>query len=806
MFDSIRHAYLTRQRERLFSEHRWEELAEVCRRLLELEPDDFNALHDIIEALRKLGQHHEALPYCEAVLKVAPRTAPENQLALQGPRYLRHWVNCAEVFLRVGELDRARRLLVPLKRLGAHFHNKHFLLSEICEREGSLTQAVAELEEMQAYYSERDIRQWDHLILVQCRKTLPKALDGRDADATFLAYRLILRCRPREADTEAYIRSRESDPKLRLEALCLRAHASLAQGRAEEADSAARKIDWPELSDRFIAASLLRQERAEDCAAAIRRLPASSRVRLELARALRDRLPMNAPFLRDYAECLLHSGYLEEAYDALQTLTSCAGCEIQDLELRMKLQTLLLDRCIAEDDARLARANRPPAEVEWPASAPETVVLRFEGADLPIQTSGAFRIAMTHSMPQDAPSVRFRLAQNLLRRGVRHEAALGLLQALIDEGSPLKPHALCELALHHIRKGLRQESGDRLRKFTEAAVSLNDEERKRMLLDLGDACEAAGLRPEARACYEGILKLEPGYADVADRLRSLEAPPAEALAPEPAQHSTRIRENYKDLRPIGRGGMGVVYKAYDPLFSRVVALKVLSDSFRGNAEAVSRFVREAQAMTQLLRHPGIVRLYEAGAGRDWYLAMEFVQGTSLRRRLDENGRLDVPAALDLFDQICDALGYAHGCGIIHRDIKPDNILITTEGKAKIADFGLASMKSATTLTRVGTVMGTGAYMSPEQIRGQDVDARSDVYALGATLFETLTGSVPFPKGEIAYMHLHEAAPSLRTLAADIPASLDSAVLRCLEKEPGRRFASCADLRRALQEVHPCRKS
>ncbi|MGH8003130.1 MAG: serine/threonine-protein kinase, partial [Limisphaerales bacterium] len=200
--------------------------------------------------------------------------------------------------------------------------------------------------------------------------------------------------------------------------------------------------------------------------------------------------------------------------------------------------------------------------------------------------------------------------------------------------------------------------------------------------------------------------------------------------------------HYRIESEIGQGGMGVVYKAFDTRLERPVALKFLSPQFVSHPEAKSRFLNEARAASAL-NHPNICTIYEIGEwGSREFIAMELVEGKPLSK-LIASGKLPVPKVLDYSLQMAEGLDAAHKKGVIHRDVKPDNILVTAEGRLKIMDFGLAKIRHTAKITTTGTALGTAAYMSPEQARGELVDARADIFSLGMILYEMLTGRHPF---------------------------------------------------------------
>jgi hypothetical protein len=260
---------------------------------------------------------------------------------------------------------------------------------------------------------------------------------------------------------------------------------------------------------------------------------------------------------------------------------------------------------------------------------------------------------------------------------------------------------------------------------------------------------------------------------------------------------------YELKEEIGRGGMATVYLAWQPSLARPVALKVLPPYFAQDYELLARFKHEAHAVAQL-RHPGIVAIYDFGQEGDcFYLAMEYLSGGSLQHKLTEAGRLPPAEAVAIATQVAEGLHHAHEKGFVHRDIKPSNILLSETGDAVIADFGIVKALRSAKLTRTAAAgMGTSEYMSPEQSGGGEVDARSDLYSLGAVLYEALTGSVPFGGEPAAVVHSHmydPPAPPSR-LNPEIEPPLEEVVLRLLAKKPSERFAGALELAEALRAL------
>ena len=252
---------------------------------------------------------------------------------------------------------------------------------------------------------------------------------------------------------------------------------------------------------------------------------------------------------------------------------------------------------------------------------------------------------------------------------------------------------------------------------------------------------------------------------------------------------------YRIVEQVGRGGTSVVYRAEHVRLGRTAALKLLSQAF-GDADFSDRFLRESR-LAASLDHPSIVPVYDAGEEDGLlYIAMAFVDGTDLKALITEEGRLPIRRALGIVGQIASALDAAHARGLVHRDVKPANILVGPEDRAYLSDFGAVKELAAAGMTRTGTFVGTLEYCAPEQIEGGDVDARTDVYALGCVLYETVTGKPPFHRpSEVAVLnaHLHSPPPQASKEAPDVPAALDDVISKALAKAPPDRYATPGEL-------------
>jgi len=256
---------------------------------------------------------------------------------------------------------------------------------------------------------------------------------------------------------------------------------------------------------------------------------------------------------------------------------------------------------------------------------------------------------------------------------------------------------------------------------------------------------------------------------------------------------------------LGRGGMATVYLARDAELDRPVAVKVLAEHMADTPSFHDRFLREAKLAAQL-SHPNVVQVFDVGEdnGRP-FIVMECVQGSTLADELKQRGPLDPTDVVDLALQICGGLEHAHAAGLVHRDIKPQNLLLGSDGTVKIADFGIARAAEETRLTQIGSVLGTAAYLAPEQALGEEVTAAADIYSLGCVLYELLTGRTPYvfkTLPELVAKHREEAIPPLRVLRPEVPERLEAAVMHALARNPEYRPASAAELAQELALASP----
>jgi len=423
--------------------------------------------------------------------------------------------------------------------------------------------------------------------------------------------------------------------------------------------------------------------------------------------------------------------------------------------------------------------------------------------------------------PSDA-FARFKLGELLFLSG-EYDEAITTLQYVAKISEKLRPFSMMTIGFSWLKKGDLELALKHFEQIGYEKAGLSDLHKNEILYKIGLALEEAGFPDQALKYYKTILMTDVQYKDVAGKVELLEASRKQEggmqstrvtakttvsnLSQEIVKSTTdtkmdllsKIGDRYTNLKQLGRGGMGIVYQCVDVKLKREVALKVLMPEYIDDPDIIKRFLREAQAAAAL-NHPNIVAIYDVEDKDVKFIAMELVKGENLRKILKRNKKLPIPLVKKIAIQIAKAMDYAHKRGIVHRDIKPDNIMLDEHGNVKIMDFGLAMIESVAPLTSTGIIMGTEWYMSPEQVKGHPVDKRTDIYAFGIVLYELLTGRPPFVKGDIGYQHINEKPEPPRLKNPAIPEEFERIILKCIEKKPRHRYQTDAELLMDLSKL------
>ncbi|MDX1973452.1 MAG: molecular chaperone DnaK [Candidatus Sumerlaeia bacterium] len=400
------------------------------------------------------------------------------------------------------------------------------------------------------------------------------------------------------------------------------------------------------------------------------------------------------------------------------------------------------------------------------------------------------RLYHARAEKRNDPQSKFKLVKVLLKSNQVDEA-IEILQELQDD-EQFRDRALKVLGLCYWQKNMHYLAWQ---KFKSLKI---DEDLKDILYRLATDMEGADQLNNAISVLEHLVDHAPNYRDAEARLKKLNY----RLKLQKQEYDSHrdipilSKESRFDIiEEINRGSMGIIFKAKDKTLNEIVALKMLNDYLCSDPSAVERFKSEARAAKRL-SHPYIVRIHDLfEIDQKRFISMEYIEGTDLKRMLLEKTTFTMDMVIYYLKQICDAMGYAHKLSIIHRDIKPANIMVTSDNSIKITDFGIAKMLRSDEATKSGTaVIGTPLYMAPEQIIGDGVDARTDIYSLGIMLYEIVSGNPPFYLGNIEYHHIHTMPPDL---PPSVPPNISAIVMKMIAKDPKDRFQSVWEILKAI---------
>jgi tRNA A-37 threonylcarbamoyl transferase component Bud32 len=511
------------------------------------------------------------------------------------------------------------------------------------------------------------------------------------------------------------------------------------------------------------------------------------------ARAL-ERDGQTATANRLLASFHLGQGRAETAARHLETAGDLReAAELHQAERRFETAAELYER--AGDDERAADSYRSAGKLTRAGDA----YLRAESHDSAVE---CFRKAGDVARWIEALEKKgavYEAAVVALDQGERNRAIQCLAKVAVTD--PDYPEAAMRLAEAYQGDGHAELAKRKLEELV--ATHRADELSSERLDHAAKLLEANGSHERALEALELLRVRDATYPNLATRIEALRKHRSRgqtgAESGSSATHPFGQEFRYEILEELGRGGMGIVFRARDRRLGRVVALKRLPDNLRNHPKAVELFLREARAAAAL-NHPNIVTLFDAGQeGDTFYLTMELLEGLPLHRILGKRRRLPPAHVVKLGGQVATGLEYAHEQGIVHRDIKTANLFFTNKRLVKIMDFGLAKMVEE--VRRATTVIGgTPYYMAPEQSAGEAVDRRADIYALGVTFFELLSGSVPFREGDVAFHHRHTTPPDLRQLTPEVPEGLAELVAHMLAKSPEDRVENALEVRERLQAV------
>jgi len=384
---------------------------------------------------------------------------------------------------------------------------------------------------------------------------------------------------------------------------------------------------------------------------------------------------------------------------------------------------------------------------------------------------------------------RFIEAANLYFRMKLYNEAISVLSMVPDTHENYKEAVVLKAKILE-EQGKKEEAVKTIEELLKTEVI--SERTVDMFYYYATLVEKTGDTRKALTIYTKISELNPSFKDVEERIKTIQ---------KKTQKIPIVQEErYEILEEVGRGGMGIVYKARDKVLNRIVAYKVLPLTMKDDEKAIDNFYKEARAAAAL-NHPNIVTIHDFGIDKNgqYYITMEFIEGETIKAKIKKMQRLPVKFTIEVAKEVCKGLHFAHSKNILHRDIKSANIMIAKGGYVKIMDFGLAKILHDV-MSAHTVIGGTPHYMSPEQLLGEPLDGRADIYSLGITMYEMITGRVPFTKGDIGYHHIHTPPPKLSAILPSVPPEVEKIVMKCIEKRRENRFQNVVELFEALKAL------
>ncbi len=403
------------------------------------------------------------------------------------------------------------------------------------------------------------------------------------------------------------------------------------------------------------------------------------------------------------------------------------------------------------------------------------------------------RLKSDNLIAEEADNIHFSLAKLYVDSGIKEEKAISLLQKVAKSNSGKKAEALFWVGLKFLSKGYYDIADDNFNNLL--TLSLPDKEILSYLYQIAIAYEKKDLHDKAKFFYAKIISIDMQYKDVSERLQKI---PAIVKPTTGGAIMTNLNMKFENIEKMSDGDIWVSYKAVDKLLKRKVVIMITKEDFRFDPEAIDRLITETKYLSRS-QHKGIVKIYDVNIDILLYIIMEHIDGESIRS-IAKKKAFPIRDVLRIAIDTCNAIRCVHEEGIIHRDLRPDNIRLTKDNTVKISGFGLAHITNIPMSKKADQRAETLYYKSPEQIRGieKEIDERSDIYSLGITFYEMLTGHVPFYKGDIAYKHLNEPPKSMILLNCDVPNWLDKIILKCLEKNPADRHQRVNHLQKVLE--------
>ena len=785
MFDIVK------KLDKLYEKEHWDEIIKIGEKLFLDGTEDIRVLNDLAVAYRRKRMIEDAFKVCERIYLQNPDSDIIKQSINLGIRYMRYHQIMGEIFYKKGKYEKALKIFDSLKCLGSHFSDKFFLAARIYTEQKKYDLALNEY----------------HSLIKKCPHRIDDAIKGlleliRADAANERAYTILYETYRTEGMLQKEIPLYEQAIKNKKDIYDVYILGNFYRC-SNQADKAVSLFFEYSNSDTNIALFLggiyLAKGDFQRAIAEYKLFCERNQERRGIALKCLEKvltlIKNDEGLINDMVNFYCEEGDFRAAEEKLKLLINSKPT---NTEYRSKLEDILLkdvDQSFMDGKLEISREKlKELIKLNPDKSEYNTRINDIENFIIQNKTAEYEERLKRNNLPEEeANRIRFELGELYLKKDANTENAISLFQKVAKSETPYKSEALCRVGLSFLSKGMVELADENFSRFRESNIP--EDKKMEMLYQIGNAYEEKGIFDKARDIYRQILSYDIKYRDVAQRIERL---PTNPLINKKDKNQQKLEDRYDQIEKIGAGGMGSIFKAKDKLLGRIVALKVIREDFMTDLEAIHRFIREAQSASAL-QHPGIVTIFDISVGEPMYIAMEYIDGGNLREKLNKKA-LTVKDFLGIAIEICDALDAAHSKGIIHRDIKPENIMLTKDGKIKITDFGLACINNASKMTMAGQILGTPLYMSPEQIKGRPVDNRSDIYSLGITFYEFLTGRVPFSHGDVGYCHIHETPPLPSLLNPDIFEPLEKIIIKSIEKNPEDRYQN---VREILEDINRC---
>ena len=786
----------TKKLDKLYQEHDWNGIVEIAERHFKDDTTNIKVLNDLAVAYKKIGRDKDAFLVCQKIYENYPISDILKESINVGIRHMRYHLVMGELLYLRGDYEEALHILNQLKLIGSHFSDKFYILAKIYIKKGLIDKALDEYRNLfhlcphrhmtalkgfveiieldplneSAYKSlyeaykkkgilDKAIAEYETTSQINDNSVTKYILGhlcyyaGRIKDSVAY-FNKFLTLSPNDTNIQfslAYIYS-ENNEVVRAVGL-FQDLINKDSSKLRVVISHLEKLLMHKLDEKQT--QFLLNTLSEFCTKVkVTDIPLAENVLAKIIKLKpNDNTYQNKleTFLDKAAEQYCQEGHVDMAYEILQKLIHLRPDNLDYIKRYKDVHKIIIEPKIKKHERILSNMNLPEEE---------------------------------------ANSIRYQLA--VLYEEKEDDKAFPLLQTVERFPSEYQLDAQFRLGRLFSKKGTLNIADEYFNKIIEADIPMD--KKVDFLYQIGATFEEYELLEKALAIYKRIISFDIGYKDITKRLEVI----TQRLKMKTAMNASELvlEDRYEDIQLIGQGSVGVVYKAVDKILKRKVALKVIKDAYTHNKVAIERFIREAQSVS-LFKHPGFITIYDINIKKQFIIVMDYIEGEDLQL-LMKKGALPLKDAVQIAINVCDALSCAHQNGVVHRDIKPSNILVLNDRRIKISDFGLIQLLTPTVLIRPALVLGAPVYMSPEQIRRETLDYRSDIYSFGIILFEMLTGKTPFNEGDIAYRHINEEPQPPGTLNSKIPRWLENVVLKCIKKKPEERYQQTDHLLKELK--------